>query len=90
MGIDLGSWSSRLVTQEMVGRSDLVVLLDLKNYWRFRRAFPSDLHKIVFLGLFLDKPQLEIADPYGKPDDQTLEIARLIETAPTALARQFS
>jgi len=90
IGTNLASWSSRLVTQEMVNDSDLIVLLDLKNYWRFRRAFPRGLHKIAFLGLFLDDPKLEIADPYGKPDEETLEIVRLIEAAATALARQFS
>lgn len=90
IGIDLATWRSQRVSREMVDHSDLIVLLDLKNFLSFRRAFPDALHKVVFLGLFLDTPQIEIADPYGKPERETLEIVRLIEAATGALARLLS
>jgi protein-tyrosine phosphatase len=90
LGVDLGAWSSRRVSQELVARSDLVVLLDLGNFRDYRRAFPNDLAKVAFLGLFLDTPQTDIADPYGKPEDETLEIVRLIDAAVHAMARQLN
>lgn len=90
LGVDLSTWSSRRVSQEMVDAADLIVLHDLKNFRHFRRDFPSQLGKIVFLGMFLDPPRVDIADPYGKPDSETLEILRQIEAATHALARQFS
>ena len=90
IGVDLSAWSSRRVSQELVDRSDLVVLLDLRNFRDYRRAFPSNENKVSFLGLFLDPPQVDITDPYDKSDSETLGIMRLIETATRALARQFS
>ncbi len=90
LGVDLAAWSSRRVKQEMVEAADLIVLHDLKNFRYFRRDFPRDLHKVVQLGMLLDPPQNDITDPYDKPDGETLEILRQIETAIQALARQFS
>ena len=89
LGVDLSAWSSRRVSQVLVDRSDLVVLLDLRNFRDYRPAFPNDLRKIVFLGLFLDTPQIDIADPYDKPQSETLEIVRLIDAAVTSMVRQL-
>jgi protein-tyrosine phosphatase len=90
LGVDLSAWSSRRVSQELVDRSDLVVVFDLQNFRDYRRAFPNDWGKIVVLGLFLDTPQTDITDPYGKPQGETLEIVRLIDTAVHAMVRQLS
>jgi protein-tyrosine phosphatase len=89
IGVDLSAWSSRRVTQEMVRSADLLVISDLYNFRQLRREFPESQHKVLFLGLFLDPPQLAIADPYNKSDKETLRIVRLIEAAVSAFARQI-
>ncbi len=73
----------------MVERADLVALFDLRNFRDFRREFPNAQAKVVFLGLCLDPPQLEITDPYNKPADETLRIVKQIEAAVARLARQI-
>jgi protein-tyrosine-phosphatase len=90
LNLDLSSSASRRVDQALVDAADLVVLHDLRNFRDFRRDFPSNLHKVVLLGMLLDPPRNEITDPYDKPDRETLEILRQIEAAIQALARQFS
>jgi protein-tyrosine-phosphatase len=89
-GIDLGNWASRRVTGEMVRRVDLVVLMDLYNFRDFRREFPSDQNKVVFLGLLLEPPRLMIDDPYGKPLPEILNIITQIGKGVTALARRIN
>ena len=90
IGVDLSGWSSRKVNREMVQRADVVVLLDLYNFRDYRREFPKDQNKALFLGLFLDPPQLAITDPYNKSADETLRIVKLIEAGVTGLARQIA
>jgi protein-tyrosine phosphatase len=90
LGIDLTDWASRRVTGEMVRRADLVVLMDLYNFRDFRREFPSDQNKIVFLGLLLEPPQLMINDPYGKPLPEILNIITEISKGVTELARRIN
>jgi protein-tyrosine-phosphatase len=87
LGIDLSSWSSRRADADLVAAADLIVLHDLKNFLSFRNEFPTHLQKVVFLGLFLEPPQTSITDPYGKPDHETLEILRQIESAIQAMTR---
>jgi protein-tyrosine-phosphatase len=89
IGVDLAGWSSRRVTLEMVSSADLVVLSDLNNFRDFRHNFPESQHKVLFLGLFLDPPQMAITDPYNRSAEETLRIVKLIEAAVTALARQL-
>ncbi len=90
IGVNLANWSSRRVNQEMVRRADLVVLLDLKNFRDYRREFAEELGKVAFLGLCLDPPQIDIQDPYGLPEKETVEIVRLIEAGVERLARQLA
>ena len=45
--------------------ADVILLADLDNLERFKRLFPSALHKVTMLGLFLTPPQEEIEDPYA-------------------------
>lgn len=89
-GIDLSRWSSRQIDKAMVECADLVVLFDLRNFRDFRREFPNEQAKVVFLGLCLDPPQLNITDPYDKPADETLRIVKQIEAGVAGLARRIS
>jgi protein-tyrosine-phosphatase len=90
LGINLSDCASKRVTREMVQRADLVVLMDLYNFRDFRREFPGEETKVLFLGLLLDPPQLGITDPYGKAPDEIARILSEIEKGVTALAKEIS
>ncbi len=87
LGVNLADWASKRVTQDMVNKADLIVLMDLRNYRDFRHTFPQNQVKVVFLGLFLDPPKVEISDPYGKASDEMTRILMQIEEGISALAK---
>ena len=74
----------------MVQRADLVVLSDLYNFRDYRREFSGDQNKVLFLGLFLNPPQLAITDPYNQSADETIHIVKIIEAAVAGLAREIA
>lgn len=62
--VDLSDHSSRRVSAEMVDRSDIVLLMDVRNLRRFRETF-GQLDETYLLGAFGPSPDFEITDPYG-------------------------
>ena len=66
MGVDLSGWRSGGIDRETVESSDLILLMDLKNYEQMARLFPDALERTTMLGLFHPSPTLTISDPYGK------------------------
>jgi protein-tyrosine-phosphatase/predicted ATP-grasp superfamily ATP-dependent carboligase len=85
MGLDLSQWSSRRVSSEMVDNADLVVLMDLRNFRDYSQQFPAQLHKVVFLGMFMVHPMLSIDDPYGGGPEESLRVLKQIEAGITGL-----
>jgi hypothetical protein len=49
-------------------------------------SFPQLLPRTTFLGLFAERPQLNIADPYAAGDPETLRICGQIRNAVSGLA----
>ncbi|MEO8726926.1 MAG: ATP-grasp domain-containing protein [Acidobacteriaceae bacterium] len=90
LGLDLARHRSRRVTQEMVERASLIVIMDFRNFDLLRRQFPTALQKTVFLGMFCAPPQIEITDPFEAPMTQTMEVARQIETAVNNLGARLA
>jgi protein-tyrosine-phosphatase len=64
--------------------------MDLYKFRDFRREFSGEQTKVLFLGLLLDPPQLDITDPYGKAPEEIARILSEIETGVTALAKKIS
>jgi protein-tyrosine phosphatase len=58
------------VHQELLDQSDLIIVMELAQKVRVYRLYPSARGKVVLLGYFDPKGQLEIADPYGKAIEQ--------------------
>ncbi len=81
LGCDLAPHVSSSMTEETVRDADLIVLMDWRNYDLMRAQFPAALNKTVFLGLFLDPPLMEIADPFDMTADAMAKVALQIKAA---------
>jgi len=62
-GVDLSDHGSAHVTRELIDESDLVFLMDVDNYRRFRRRFPDAVEKAFLLPAVRDEGGVEIPDP---------------------------
>jgi protein-tyrosine-phosphatase len=87
--LDLSNWSSRRVSIEMVREADIIFLHDIRNYDDFCREFGAYKDKIMFLGMFLVPPSLEIKDPYDFGFAETWETLRQISAATDAIGKEF-
>ena len=65
-GIDLSSHQSQMLTPEMVGKSDLLIIFDRANWHDILLEFPQARSRVVRLGDFLDGPDQEVVDPFGQ------------------------
>lgn len=63
-GVDLSGHRSQVVDEELVDESDVVVLMDVRNYVRFRGHYPEKVEKAFLLRA--GREDFEISDPYGK------------------------
>lgn len=81
MGIDLSEHRSGRFTAGRIAQADLIVVMDWWNYELMEKQFPEALDKTVFLGLFSDQAQVEIADPYDLSEEQVREVAGQIRAA---------
>jgi protein-tyrosine-phosphatase/predicted ATP-grasp superfamily ATP-dependent carboligase len=89
LGIDLADWRSHHVSGQMVESADIVFVMDMRNLRAFQEAFPGDVGKVLFLGMFLPGPA-EIADPYGANVEKTIVVLRSIQEAMDRFARLFA
>ena len=64
--IDLSSHRSQVLTNELVGTSDLLVIFDRANWRDILLQFPQAKSRVVRLGDFLDGSDGEIGDPFGQ------------------------
>lgn len=62
-GYDLSEHRSQPVEPLMVTYADIILIMDIPNKERFRIRFPKDVHKLKFLGEYLDPPVKRIKDP---------------------------
>ena len=85
-GIDLADHRSRIVDAQLLGDADLILVMDVANMQQMEMSFPQLLPRTTFLGLFAEKPQLNIADPYAADEPETLRICRQIRNAVSGLA----
>ncbi|MGD0399069.1 MAG: ATP-grasp domain-containing protein [Syntrophobacteraceae bacterium] len=77
-GIDLSRHASKPLTNEIIRRSDVIVIFDKENCAYVVRNHASALHKTVLLGIYSDCPSTQIADPFGKDKQEFLRTYCLI------------
>ncbi|WP_199174922.1 arsenate reductase/protein-tyrosine-phosphatase family protein [Halegenticoccus soli] len=78
-GVDLSDHASRRVTAAQLRRSDVVFLMDVKNYRRLERDFESAADKAYFLAPAV-VDAFEIEDPYPSTDVERYRTAYEIVT----------
>lgn len=84
--VDLSSHASRILDKEMLEWSDMVVLMDLKNYLLLGEFTKYHPNKILWLGAFDDGYNVEIEDPYDKEPEQQEHIVSRMKTCCDNLA----
>ncbi|WP_415379373.1 low molecular weight phosphotyrosine protein phosphatase [Halosimplex sp. TS25] len=89
-GVDLTTHRSIRVTGDLLDESDLVVVMDVRNLRRLRRAFPERSDEPYFLHAFTDESAVAVPDPHGKGwrafDDAYRSVTEATERLVAALA----
>lgn len=80
VGEDLADWSSRVLDEDVLLRSDIVILFDLDNFARYWKL-PRRNANVLMCGLFAPVGALEVADPYGHGDEAAVRVAKQIREA---------
>jgi len=88
--IDLSPHRSKRVSEEMLETSDLVVLMDMRNWNHLKSEFAETIEKTIFLGACNPNGDFQIADPYGQPIPAGSVAYHQIDEALVALAQQLS
>lgn len=80
-GLDLSGHQSRLFLASESGRADLVLVMTRRQREQLIEQFGVPVERIELLGDFdvEDPPFREIADPYGKSDDEFRRVFTQIE-----------
>ena len=79
-GIDLKQHRSRLITNELVEWSDIILVMDYSNRALLKNNFGRPaLKKCYFLGAFLKRGSIEINDPYGLNKSDSKKIIKHME-----------
>ena len=89
LNIDLSTHRSSRINETQIRQSDVIVIMDWRNYDLLKREFPAALNKTLFLGLFADPPKLEIDDPLDLPAGQVAQVTREIESAVANLLKRL-
>ena len=92
MGIILDRHRAGRLSEELVDRADLVVVMDFLNEADVIARFPSAASKVRLLGSFLggDGRPAEIRDPYSGSQDDVRASFQMIASAIDALAATIS
>jgi protein-tyrosine-phosphatase/predicted ATP-grasp superfamily ATP-dependent carboligase len=89
-GIDLTGHRSRRVTEAMVARAGLVLLMDGRNVSDYLASFPAFSTKIGLLAAFSSGHQTEVSDPYGQAPGAGGRAFEQIDEGLESLARCFA
>lgn len=85
LGASLSEHRSRRLTSDMLGRSDLILLMDHYNLRQLREDFPGHDERTAYLGPF-GSSRVTVIDPYGRDEIARLKVAHQIREAVVSLA----
>lgn len=89
-GLKASSHRSRLVTKSMIDESDVIMIMDYRNWHDLTNFFPQAGTKTIFLGLFSSERDIEINDPYLMDSLQTDECFKKLKRALHCLAKTIA
>ena len=90
LGVDMRDWRSTRITNSMIERADLILVMDEQNYATLLDLFPSSADRVGVLGLFAVPPFLSIEDPYLSTDDETEKVLQLVRRSVDGLRDAIS
>lgn len=80
-GISLERHLTSLLFQDLMQRSDLVLVMEVAQKDRVAKLYPREKHKLFVLGQFCKRGSLDIDDPYsGTPQDFKVCFERIRES----------
>ena len=80
-GISLVRHATTPLFQDLMQRSDLVLVMEVAQKDRVAKLYPRERHKVFVLGQFCKKGPLDIDDPYsGTPEDFRVCFERIRES----------
>jgi predicted ATP-grasp superfamily ATP-dependent carboligase/protein-tyrosine-phosphatase len=86
--IDLRGHRSRVVSPEIVARSDAIFVFDHRNYDRMVTLFPESEHRLHLLGALDAEGPLFVPDPWGRgPEAYAATYRRIAEALSAAVTR---
>ncbi len=90
-GVDLAGHRSRLFERAEAGQADLVLVMTRSHQDQLLHEFGVSPDRIELLGGFdlADPPYLEIADPYGRSDDEFRRVFSQIERSVDGLCHHW-
>jgi protein-tyrosine-phosphatase/predicted ATP-grasp superfamily ATP-dependent carboligase len=89
-GVDLSAHRSSRVDKADLDWSDLIVVMDQKNFEALRALDRGSLSKVVWLGAFDPSGPLEIEDPYELPTPEAEAILDRMDRCLDNLARRLT
>lgn len=75
-GIDLSNHTSSVVTNDLLDWADHVIIMDGKNYKLCMMLNNKVSNKLIWLGSLNSGSKVEIEDPYGKSEEETISIVK--------------
>lgn len=87
--VDLGQHRSQQVDRQLLEWADIVVIMDGNNFNSVRLLDSHALNKVIWLGALNPQTPIEIADPYGRQNNEQDAIVGQLSRATETLARQL-
>ncbi len=78
-GIDISHHRARLVTEEMLARADVVLVMTESHRRSLFHLAPRELKKVYLLSELVGEHR-DIPDPYGDPQEAYEAVAAMLET----------
>lgn len=89
-GYDLSSHRSKRVTVDDVYWSDVIIIMDRKNWDMIHDLYPKSSAKTVWIGAFSKAVGIEVVDPYGKNNVILNSVINDIQTCIKDICRVLS
>lgn len=84
-GVDLSEHRSKVISKEQIDQSDIIVVMDIRNWNALNQVFPEAMTKTIMLGYCDDPGNPIIPDPYDQPIPAGAEAYHRIDVALNAL-----
>jgi len=89
-GVNLSHHRSDVLSNELLSWSDIVLIMDCRNWDLLMDMDPKSMTKVVWLGSFLENGDIEIEDPYGKSTEIAEQIVDRLLSASDGFVKKIN